>query len=473
MKRRTLAILMTVATAAGILTGCGNSDSKTQTSLSGSADTASTESTAETETMSAPAQSGADDFDAVISGITSGPVGDENLSGEITIWNWGNYEPQGTQHFNDYYPNIKVNYVQYETADVYNKVTTALNTGGDLPDVVLMESGPRGQWMAMEDTWEVLNKAPYSVDTNQLLDFAVNLCSNEKGDLLCIQVDNCAGGWAYNRELMKKYLGTDDPDEVSEKLSTLDNIIALGSKVASGGDLVFSGNGDIWTCISGLYTQEAWVTDGKLTCDGCMPNIYDFMEKMDATGAVGDAVEWTPAWNASMADNNILFYPCPTWFVPYVLKPNDPDSTGKWGLMTPPGGGYSSGGTAYAIPKVKDEHQKELAWAWIHYMTMSQEGAKDFYEGNATPILYKPAYDTDLYNGEPDEYFGGQNVTAKFVEIAQNPNTKSRAITKYDQTISDMQAQIEQDIKDGTSADDAYAEFKKMVKQQIPEIEVK
>ena len=55
---------------------------------------------------------------------------DPSLSGEITIWNWGDYEERGTSKFNDYFPNIKVNYVQSDSAEVLQKVITTLASGG-------------------------------------------------------------------------------------------------------------------------------------------------------------------------------------------------------------------------------------------------------------------------------------------------------------------------------------------------------
>lgn len=399
---------------------------------------------------------------------------DPSLSGEITIWNWGDYEERGTSKFNDYFPNIKVNYVQSDSAEVLQKVITTLASGGELPDIVCMESGVRGQFLAMEDTWEKLDGEPYNVNKDDLIDWAIPLCTNANGDLLCIQVDDCVGGWAYDRNLAMKYFGISEPEEMEEKFKTLDDYLDAAQVVAEkgdGSDVMFSGGGDLFDALTGLYSSTPWVTDGKLTIDNSIKPIYEYMDKMIATGTVGTLQAWTPAWNASWAEGHTIFTGCPTWYQSFVLKENDPDSEGRWGLITPPGGGYSKGGTAYGIPQSIDEHQKELAFAWIKYVTMTQEGAENFYEAHTTPTLYKPVYDTDLYKGEPDPFFAGQNIMEKYIEIAGNPNTQARQVTKYDGTIGSANDEIVIKMAEGyINAEEAYQELTDAVLAAAPEL---
>ncbi|MDO4523432.1 MAG: ABC transporter substrate-binding protein [Eubacteriales bacterium] len=400
---------------------------------------------------------------------------DPSLSGEINVWNWGDYEERGASKFNEYFPNIKVNFVKSESQEVLQKTITAIASGGELPDIVCMESGVRGQFMAMEDVWEVLDEAPYNVDKAELIDWAVPLCSNEAGQLLCIQVDNCVGGWAYDRQLAEKYFGISEPEELEERFKTLDDYLDAAQIVAESGgtDVMFSGGGDLYDALEGLYSANPWVTDGKLTIDKSFKPIYEYMEKMIATGTVDKLQAWTPSWNASWSEPHTIFTGCPTWYQSHVLKANDTESEGRWGLITPPGGGYSNGGTAYGIPQSIDDHQKELAWAWIKYLTMSQEGAENFYEAHTTPTLYKPAYETDLYKGEPDPFFGGQNIMAKFIEIANDPNTTARQITKYDATIDNANNEIDIKLAEGfIGAEEAYQELVDTALAAAPELTV-
>lgn len=457
--RKVLAIVLSTGMLIG-LSGCGDK-------VGGEKQVAAEPSAAE----SSVADTGAADGDSANASAEYGM--NPEASGKITIWTWGDYEIKGTSDFNKYYPGIEVEYVQFDSTAYVEKVVSTLASGGEMPDVVLFESGPRGQFLSMKDTWEDLSQAPYNADTTQLLDWSLDLMKSPDGKLLCIQVDNCVGGIAYDRSLAKKYFGTDDPDEMSQKFQTIDDFVEAGKTVAAkgDGDMLFSGAGDVSELVKGKMTSEAWVTDGKITMDSNYKVIYEYLDKFMATGAIGQYVEWTSAWQANMSAGKTVFYAAPTWFVPHTIKPNDPDSEGRWGLMTPPGGGFSWGGTAYAIPSKNSDKQKELAWTWIKYFTMSEEGGRNFYEGQQTPSLYKPMYETDLYKGEPDPFFGGQNVTAKYIEISQNPNTASRPLTQYDQAIETIHTQNLIDIGEGKiSGAEAFAKLKSELIAAYPEL---
>jgi len=391
------------------------------------------------------------------------------LKGEITQWVWGDYEIRGAADFNKYYPNIKVNYVSVPSDEYAQKVLSALSVGTGLPDVVNIESAARGQFANM-DVWERLDVEPYNLKVDEMLPIAKSLTSNNAGEIVCLQVDNCVAGYAYDRNLAKKYFGTDDPAEMEKIFSNLDVFIEKSKSVAEGGDYMFASVDDAYSAVSGLYQKEPVVVDSKLNTAKSVLPTYEFIEKLVANGATGPYVEWTPAWYTSFASNNILFYRAPAWFISFQMKPNDPDSEGKWGMITPPGGGFNAGGTAYAIPKDIDDEQKMLAWTYINWLTMSKEGAESFYKAHATQTLYAPAYDGDLYNGEEDPFFANQNVTAKLNEISADPNTTASIMTEYDFTIEAAKAQALRDLETGMSAKDAYDKFEKAVLEVIPEI---
>ncbi len=392
------------------------------------------------------------------------------LKGEITQWVWGDYEIKGAAEFNNYYPDIKVNYVSVPSDEYEQKVLTTIASGAEMPDVVNLESAARGKMVNM-DFLERLDAAPYNIKLDEVLPIGVPLITNKKGEVVCIQVDNCVGGYAYDRNLAKKYFGTDDPAEMEKIFSSLDAFIEKSADVGkSGEDFMFASVDDAYSAVSALYTKEPFVTDGKLTMDSSILPTYQFIEKLVANKATGPYVEWTPAWYTSFASNHVIFYQAPAWFISFMMKPNDPDSQGKWGFMSPPGGGFSNGGTAYGIPKKAKEENKPLAWTYINWLTMSQQGAESFYKAHATPTLFAPAYDTELYKGEADPFFAGQNVTAKMMEISKNPNTKARPMTEYDLTIKDSNAQVLRDLEAGMNAQDAFNKLKAEVIAKAPEL---
>lgn len=396
-------------------------------------------------------------------------VPDTSLSGEISHWVWGDYEVKGASEFNKYYPNIKVNYVFIPQDEYTTKLQTAIASGLELPDVVNLEMTPRAMFLSF-DVWQRLDEEPYNLNKDELVPFSVPLVSNPNGEIVSVQIDNCVGGYVYNRELAKKYLGTDDPIELEKLLPDLDSLLELSKKVATesnGTDYLYPGVDDAFMAAFGLYTSEPMVTENKLTFDSSFLPAYQFCEQLVKNNAVNKYMQWTPAWNTAFSSNNYLFLPGPSWYISFVVKTNDPDSVGKYGLMTPPGGGFSWGGTSYSIPKERPDEQKLLAWTYIKWFTMSLEGNRNFVSAQSTPTLYLPSFETDMYSNNEDPYFAGQDIIAKLLEIAQNPKTSVRPMTKYDSRIMEVNNQILRDIEQGMSAEDALKKLKTEVLMQL------
>jgi multiple sugar transport system substrate-binding protein len=159
-----------------------------------------------------------------------------------------------------------------------------------------------------------------------------------------------------------------------------------------------------------------------------------------------------------MATDGVIFYPGPTWFISHVLKPNADETYGLWGMISPPGGSFSWGGTAYSIPV--GAQNPELAWHAIRWLTLSQAGAESFFSAHATPSLYAPAYATDLFHDNPDSFFAGQDVTAKLLEIAMHPATRSRPMSTFDPILGGGSGAVwEAMIDQGLTAEEAMTMF--------------
>jgi len=433
-----------------ILVGCGGGKAENASSDSG---------------MSPPASS------AGQSPSASGAEGEKDpkdYKGEITLWAWGDYEKNLIPYFNKDYPNIKVNVVVVPNSDYGKKLQATIASKGDMPDVALLEISSRGQLMSL-DAWENLEKPPYNVNRDDIVDFALPLDMNEKGEIVTLQEDATMAGIAYKRDLAKQYFGTDDPAELEKMFNSWDAFAAKAAEVEqkSGGKVhLFDGLfEDGYRMIGGEYT-EPFVKDGKLNTEATFLPMYRTMEKLVKAKAFGNFESWTAPWNASFANNSVIFYPCPTWFVPVVIKANDKKGAGNYGLMKAPIGGFSWGGTGLSIPK--DAKNKELAWQFVKWVTLSENGAKAFKEVNSTMTLYKPAFEQEGFYSAPDPFFGGQDIMAKFVELGKE--AKSRPITKYDTIVNDANAIVLKMIQTGTGADEAYQKLVEEILKKAPEL---
>jgi multiple sugar transport system substrate-binding protein len=390
-----------------------------------------------------------------------------DYKGEITMWSWGDYEKALIPAFNKDFPNIKVNVVVVPNADYGKKLQTTIASGGNMPDVSLMEISSRGQLMTL-DAWENLGAAPYNANPADLADYALPLLKNEKGEIVTIQEDATMAGIAYKRDLAKKYFGTDDPAQLEKMFATWDDFLAKGTEVVnkSGGKVhMFSGlQEDGYRLLGGEYT-EPFVKDGKLNVEPTFKPMYQRMEAMIKAKVYGNLESWSAPWNASFGNGSVIFYACPTWFVPFVIKPNDKNGSGNYGLIKAPVS-YAWGGTGLSIPKTAKN--KELAWQFIKWVTMSQNGAKAFKEVNSTMTLYKPAMDQSGFYSAPEPYFGGQDIMAKFIDLGKG--AKSRPITKYDTIVNDSNAVVLKMLQQGATADEAYAKLVEGILAKAPEL---
>lgn len=431
--------------------GCASGETQSGTTSSGDL---SSSDTAGGETVSYPTKS------------------PEEYSGELDYWVWGNYEERCTAPFFEEYPNIKINFVKVAQGDYFTKLQTAIASQSDMPDIGNLEMTPRRTWLNL-DCWERLDAAPYNMDTSVLVDWSLPLMTNEKGEITCAQIDNCIGGTVYNRQNTQELWGITEVEDMEAKFQTTDDFVEA-SAAWKGKDLgyyMFAGVNDVWDAFYQLFPEQYVTEDGVMNFEATILPVFEIIEALVANDAVGDITNWTPQWSAAFATNYATFYSGVTWMVYDNIEPNNPEGTvDKFGLMTPPGGGYSQGGTALAIAKTAPEENKEMAWEFIRWFALSEGGAQAFLDNNHAPTLYKPFYESDVYESYEDPMFAGQNILKKYMEISEHPNTKVRPMSRYDQLVSNSVATALVELDNGATAEEALDIVKQEVLAQAPEL---
>jgi multiple sugar transport system substrate-binding protein len=363
---------------------------------------------------------------------------DGELSGEIVIWAWSESEITGlAERFNETYPNIKVRFVPVESSGYLMKFQTALMAGSELPDVALQEIGVRGPLYAL-DCWENLERPPYNFDRNMVFPQLLPIMTNERNEIFGIERELNPSGLIYKRPLVKEYLGTDDPQTIGALLADWDDFIELGQKVAaaSGGKVkMLPGLRELSNILLEQYSEKVFENNRVYATKFFRTNL-DIMIRLKKADAVGRLQTFSPAWNASFLDNEHIFYPCAPWTAQWILKPNDPDSTGRWGITTAPVKAYSYGGTAYGIPS--RAKNKYLAWKFIEWATTTDEGIQACKDVVGAIVSKKSAYEQG-YPAIPDPYFAGIDPNAYLMENAA-PTMEIRLINQYDVVLSDVMA---------------------------------
>lgn len=398
---------------------------------------------------------------------------DGKPSGKVTLWGWEDAAfAEAITRFNKEYPEIEVVYTPVGSSEYVQKLQTALTTGTELPDIACLELDSRGKLFTL-DCWENLENGEYSFDRSQIVDYLLPLMTNQKGEITCIDWQLCPSGIAYKRSLAKQYLGTDDPAELARLLPDWDAFIAQGGKVkeASGGKIkMFPGLGDINRIVFNQVTEPI-VQDGKINVNDSFGKLFDVQAKMRDAGIVGNLDIWSPAWAASFADETHIFYPCATWVPFFHIQANDPEGAGDWGLMTPPGGGYNWGGTAFAI--TKQSQNKQAAWTFIEWLLLSDAGIAFNNEITGYPTPLKAKYDDPAYVSEENAFFAGQNLKEMFFKTLM-PEMKVRPLSEYDVALWDIVGLETTDLNSNPTltAEQALEKAKQEVKNKMPELEI-
>ena len=365
--------------------------------------------------------------------------GQKDLEGEIVIWSWSEGEVKLlAENFNKVYPNVKVKYVPIDNGDVTAKLQAAAVSGGDFPDIAYQEVLSRGKLFSM-DIWEDLSQSPYGVDKSLIQTPLLSYMETADGRILGVDREFSPSGFVFRRSLAKEYLGTDDPQEVFGQISDWDRFIEVGKQVRekSGGKVyMLAGLDDINWMLSGQY-KDAVFTDNTAKLTPYFTHMLDPMIKIRDAGIAGKMKRWTPAWNASYNEGNILIYEYAPWSGNAALKPNAPDAAGDWTVIPATGGPYSMGGTAYGIPK--KAKNKELAWEFIRWTLLTEEGVEASVKALGSVPSYKPYADA-LPDGS-DPYFNGQDVT-KFLLEEVAPDMQLRGVNEYDGVLNDVMNQM-------------------------------
>ncbi|MDR1618683.1 MAG: extracellular solute-binding protein [Treponema sp.] len=328
---------------------------------------------------------------------------------------------------------VTLNYQAVQQQEVFQKLQTVVSAGLDLPDIVPSEIGQRGTMLGL-DIWSDLEKAPFNFDPNTFHKYFNALCRNERGELVCVPWDVTSAGLAYKRDLAEKYLGTSDPDELMKRFPSWDAFVQEGTKLqqSTGGKIfMFTGLSNIYQIASGQNPQPIVKNDrlDMTPVKATLNVVARFRDNKTADNILGD----TPAYHASFVDDTHIFYPCAGWTPNYQIMPNDPSGpTHIWGLIVPPEGMFSWGGTGHLIPKDAKNGLEGFKFAsWL----ISYDGSKWEADNLAFYMTNVELYKDPKYAKVINPYFGDQDLGVVFYGAIDTINV--RPVSVYDVAIQD------------------------------------
>ena len=428
MKKKVLSLLLVGAMLGATLTGCGGG-SDTQGSADNSSSNASTADTtpaADTSTDAPAADTSAD-----------APAGDQTL----TVWCWDpafnlNAMYEAEKVYQQDHPDFSLNVVETPWEDIQTKLTTAATSGdlSTLPDIFLMQDNAfQKNVISFPDAVTDLTNS--GVDFSQ---FAAGKVAYSviDGKNYGVPFDNGAVIGCYRTDYLEQAgLTVDDFTDI-----TFDEYIENGKKVldATGKPLISmqAGECDLIMMMMQSAGSSLFNEDGSANIVGndTLKIVMETYKKMKDEGVLIEVNSWDE-YVGSLVSGDVAGTINGCWIMASIQTAED--QAGNWAVTNMPSlvgasgaTNYSNnGGSSWAVSA--NCQNTELAF---DFLASTFAGSTELYD-NILPsgalATWAPAGDSDAYS-VPNDFFGGDAVSAKIVEFSTKVPTNITGVYYYE-----------------------------------------
>lgn len=402
-------------------------------------------------------------------GSTAAPVisDDENT---LTVYAWDkNFNiPALEAAAADYKENVNKDFnleviEQSQSTDVENAITLAGSAGdySTLPDIVLFQDHWAHKYITdYPDAFQSVDDVDVNWD-----DFSQEKLSYSMidGEHFGLPVDNGTVIFAYRTDLLQE-AGYSIDDLTG---CTWDKFIEVGEAVyAKTGKYLLSMDGD-GNDLPYMMLQaegESQFTDGKPTFaeNEKFVQIIEKIEEMISKNVLYLANDWSAYTDQTITNDMVAGVMNGNWIIPTIEQVSE--NSGKWEITSIPtlegGEGYASNGGSSLYITANCE-KTDLAKDFLAYTFGGSSATYDkaLTDGGVITTCIS-AGQSDVYN-EGVEYFGGQPIYAKIVEMGANVPVIEQSDSHYGCRKQVAAAII--NIKDGAKTTDALKEAEEQV----------
>lgn len=428
----------------------------------------------------------------------------------LTVWSYSDDIKIMTQAFMDASPYVRVDYIEFSTADeAYQQAVLAAAGTQKCPDVIVMDSSFVKRFVDSDLLYDLSELKPYADDLRSYANTIETGTDGKTGEIRAYSYQNTPGAVFYRRSLAREYFGTDDPSEIQKLMSDWEKFTEMAEtvKMKSGGKSYMLSSVDEFCTPFFNNRLSPWVVKNKLTIDPMIDQLMELALAFGKNDYTAKANQWEDGWFGAMSDSlkdaagnpiKVFAYFLPTWGLRYVLAPNAGDATkGDWACVPGPMP-YSSGGTWLGV--MKNASQTTIGTDFVRFCTLNEENLTDWATGVYTqqyladlhsefamPIgseaLFQPAGDfvssqkvaesiiPFFENSEMSDFLGGQNFYEAFAAIA--PNLRADVVQGDDERIQELFAEtLHAYVYEGKSMDEMLIAFKNAVQTEDPGIMV-
>lgn len=444
MKKKLVCALLAASVAVGSLAGCGSQS----------------DSSDKGNQQSSDSQDSGDSSDATDSGDTGSGTGEKDFEGDGKVINIYSWNDEFRERVEAIYPEVKetssdgtvttlkdgteIHWIVNPNQDgVYQqKLDEALMNQGsasddDKVDIFLAETDYVFKYTDAEaDVAMPLTDLGIDpdIDLSDQYDFTKVIASDVNGVQRASTWQCCPGLLVYRRDIAKEVFGTDDPEEVGEKVKDWDTMKATAEELKKAGYFTFSSYADTFR-LYGNSISEPWVSTGSTVLkvdQKIMDWVKDSKEWLDA-GYLDKNVkgQWNDDWNKAMGSSSKVFaFLFPAWGIDFTLKKNWDGDDGVWAVTKAPqdynwGGSYVIACQGTDNPKYVKDIMLSLTADKENLLKISQ---KFLDYTNTKSGMQEAAADSKTY---ASEFLGGQNTFEYFAPAAEG--VVMAPLSAYDQ----------------------------------------
>lgn len=308
-------------------------------------------------------------------------------------------------------------------------------------------------------------------DFSNAYEYTVQAASDANGVVKGVSFQCCPAALIYRRSIALDVLGTDDPAEVQELLSDWDKFNAVAATAKEKGYYMTASEAATYRVFSNNVTS-AWVDDaGNLQIDAAIQTWMDQAKNFVDNGYTQTCDIWSDECTAQMfGDGKAMCYFGPAWYFNFSMG-NAQDAEkgcyGDWAICQGPqahfwGGTWLLAASGSDNPTMVADimntfiNDEEVCSALV-------ENEAQFSNNQAVNAKYAedPAFGND--------FLGGQNDVAVFVELAKNIKFENQTI--YDQLLNEGLQGYWREYCDGTvTEEEAMSNFYKYINEKYPTI---
>lgn len=310
-------------------------------------------------------------------------------------------------------------------------------------------------------------------DMSNTYKYTVQAASDHNGFVKGVSFQCCPSGMIYNRTIAKEVLGTDDPAEVQKKVSDWSKFEALGDQMKAKGYYLTACDMESYRVFSN-NASTPWVNDKDElsipdTVKTWMKQAKSFVKDQYAPTGGKEGV-WSATKTATIAETSESkkAFACfgPAWYYNFCMGSS---KVGDWALCKGPQAHFWGG--TWLLAATGSDNTDLVAKVMNQYI--NDEATMKALTDNENQFTNNKAYNEKVAKGDRhNEFLGGQNDTAIFVDLAKD--IKFENVTIYDQYCNEgFQEAYEEYLEGEVTEEKALDNFYNKIKTQFANLKIK